>query len=36
MKTSFNIKINKDLKQEAETIFKQFGLTTNQAITLFF
>ncbi|QVK08675.1 type II toxin-antitoxin system RelB/DinJ family antitoxin [Mycoplasma mycoides] len=36
MKTSFNIKINKDLKHQAETIFKQLGLTTNEAITLFF
>ncbi|ADR23908.1 addiction module antitoxin, RelB/DinJ family [Mycoplasma leachii PG50] len=36
MKMSFNIKINKNLKQQAETIFKQFGLTPTQAITLFF
>ncbi|CBW53892.1 Hypothetical protein MLC_1640 [Mycoplasma mycoides subsp. capri LC str. 95010] len=36
MKTSLNIKIDKVLKQQAETIFKELGLTTTQAITLFF
>ncbi|QVJ96483.1 type II toxin-antitoxin system RelB/DinJ family antitoxin [Mycoplasma mycoides subsp. capri] len=36
MKTSLSIKIDKDLKQQAETIFKELGLTTTQAITLFF
>lgn len=36
MKTSLNIKIDKFLKQQAETIFKELGLTTTQTVTLFF
>ena len=29
-------RINPDLKQNAETVFKELGLTTAQAITLFY
>lgn len=37
MKTStISARINPDLKQKAEGVFKELGLTSSQAITLFY